>query len=64
MGKMVSTIGREHNYVFTHTFKKILNNGEPRLKLSEEPLEGYEHFGRVVMTLQKFDDGINSMRYI
>ena len=45
-------------------FKNILNNDEPRFKLSEEPLEGYEHFGRVVMTLQKLDDGNNSMRYI
>ena len=37
-------------------FKNAQDNDEPKYKLSEVPLEGYEHLGRVVMTLRKFED--------
>lgn len=36
-------------------FRNSQNNGEPKYKLSEVPLEGYEHLGRVVMILRKFE---------
>ena len=37
-------------------FKNNRKNDEPKYKLSEVPMEGYEHLGRVVMTLRKFED--------
>ena len=45
-------------------FKNILDNNETKFKLSEVPLEGYEHLGRVVIILRKFEDKYDTRKSV
>ncbi len=37
-------------------FRNEQDNGEPKYRVSDKPLEGYSHFGRLVMTVRNYEE--------